>query len=163
VADQDIAIIFVDDDDTEDEQRATVAHEAAHFLRHYREPRERVRRLLGPSIDDVLNRRRPPTSAERLAAVMRGVPLTCYRCGEPHYRAPLLRSAQDTEDEADEIALELLIPHREIQRRRLNDPNIVSRQYGLPLRLAELAFGPARPTHHSPRLLDIFRVRTRAT
>jgi hypothetical protein len=60
VADQDTAIIFVDADDAEDEQRATVAHEAAHFTRHYSEPRQRARELLGPSIVHL----EPPTAAD---------------------------------------------------------------------------------------------------
>jgi IrrE N-terminal-like domain len=161
VADQDTAIIFVDEGDSPEERRATVAHEVSHFVRHYREPRERVRRLLGPSIDDVLTRRRSPAPAERLAAVMRGVPLACFRCSEPYERASLLGSAQDIEDEADAIALEILAPRRDVQRRNVPDADSIAREYGIPRRLAEVAEGLSRPVRHSPTILDIFRARSR--
>jgi IrrE N-terminal-like domain len=161
VADQDTAIIFVDAGDSPDEQRATVGHEVSHFIRHYREPRERVRRLLGPSIDDVLMRRRMPAPAERLAAVMRGVPLACFRCGEPYDRASLLGSAQEIEDEADAIALEILAPKRDIQRRHLRDADSIAREYGIPLRMAQVAEGLLKPVQRSPTVLNIFRARSR--
>lgn len=160
VADQDTAIIFLDAGDEDDEQRATVAHEAAHFVRHYVEPRERVRRLLGSSVDDVLSRKRPPTPAEQFGAVMRGVPLTCFRCGEPYDRASLLGAVREVEDEADAIALEILAPRKDIQKRRIRDPEGVAREYAIPLRMAQLAAQFMEPARQAPSILDIFRTRS---
>jgi Zn-dependent peptidase ImmA (M78 family) len=161
VADQDTAIIFINGDDTVDEQRATAAHEVSHFLRHYREPREQVRRLLGPSIEDVLMRRRSPKPTERLAAVMRGVPLACFRCSEPYDRATLLGSTQEIEDEADAVALEILAPRSDVRRRHLRDAVSIARIYGIPLRMAQIAEASWDRAHTSPTVLDIFRSHSR--
>jgi hypothetical protein len=105
-----------------------------------------------------LNRRRQPTSAERLGAVMRGVPLACFRCSEPYDRGSLIGSALEIEDEADAIALELLAPQAEIARTR-PVPDALARQFGIPLRMAEVAISLRERVQRGPTVLDIFRAR----
>ena len=62
--------MFVCGADPPDEQRLTVAHEAAHFMLDYLEPRRRVLAALGPGAAAVLDGRRPATPAERAAALL---------------------------------------------------------------------------------------------
>ena len=74
---------------------------------------------LGKSIAPVLDGDRLPTDAERLSAVLRGVTLGVY--SRLWLRGPL-GLARDThvvarEDAADELALELLAPKREVVAR----------------------------------------------
>jgi Zn-dependent peptidase ImmA (M78 family) len=157
VADQDTAIIFVDGDDVEEEQRATIAHETAHFIRHYSEPRQRARQLLGHSIDDVLNRRRHPTSAERFAAVMRGVPLGCFRCSEPYDRGSFIGSASEIEEEANAIALELLAPRAQVERIGHCSEAVLMKKFGIPFRMAATAIRLTEPAHRGTTVVDIFR------
>ena len=65
--------VFVDGADPYDEQRLSLAHEIAHYLRDYWIPRERALAALGDDIADVLDGRRQPSTEERLAGVLRGV------------------------------------------------------------------------------------------
>src|SRR6266581_3877240 len=62
--------IFFDANDSEDEQRFTLAHELAHFLLDYQAPRQRAVAILGTSILPVLDGDRSPTVAERMSKYM---------------------------------------------------------------------------------------------
>src|SRR5690349_20543374 len=66
-------VVFVDGTETVEEQRATVAHEIAHFLHHYLAVRDRAVGLLGPAITEVLDGDRPATFAERARSVLHDV------------------------------------------------------------------------------------------
>jgi hypothetical protein len=106
VAFGDHGIIFVDGTDPEEEQRFTLAHEAAHFVADYLEPRERAQVALGTSAREILDGRRAATNDERIYGFLSGV-----RVG-PHVH----QMARDTDfsaiDElkADALAFELLAP-----------------------------------------------------
>lgn len=109
-------LLFVDADDSIDEQRFTVAHEVAHFLLDYDAPRRRALTFLGERIRPVLDGERFPTAAERIDAVLASVKLGIYV-------DMMLRDAQGAidqesilraEDRADRLALELLAPAEDV-------------------------------------------------
>lgn len=115
VADVGVGLVFIDGTDPENEQRFSLAHEVAHFLLHYLEPRRRVVETLGPGLISVLDRVRQPTMAERLSSAMSAIPLEPFRHamardgagGAMHLRTEAI------EGEADDLALELTAPSRE--------------------------------------------------
>jgi hypothetical protein len=147
-------LIFLDGTDPEDEQRFSLAHELAHFLRHYWEPRCRARRHLGEQIADVLDGRREPTAQERLHALLKGVPLGLHlhlmRRGPR--RGAMSADVARAEEEADQLAYELLAPARAVLDRAGGVEGDEGRG-----RLAELlrtAFGlPAEQAEDYSRLL----------
>lgn len=110
------AVIFVAGTDTADEQRATVAHELAHFIRHYLVLRERAVRALGAAVIEVLDGDREPTYAERARGLLRAVPVGVHVHVLP--RSDRQSVIVRVEREADELALELLAP-RETAREYL--------------------------------------------
>jgi hypothetical protein len=114
VAHRGVGVIFVDGADGDDEQRVSLAHETAHFLVDYLEPRERVLSRSGPNIAEVLDGRRQPTNAERIDGVLAGVPIGVHRHflsrGDGH-------GWISRESRADQLALELLAPRAEVLRR----------------------------------------------
>jgi IrrE N-terminal-like domain len=99
---------LIEADDEPDERRFTVAHELAHFLRDYLQPRERVVRLFGESSLAVLEGERPPLWNERFHAMLRRIPLGYHT----HLlaRGPGTDEEQFAEYEADLLAWELLAP-----------------------------------------------------
>jgi hypothetical protein len=134
------AAIFVAGTDRADEQRATVAHELAHFIRHYLSVRERAVRALGPTIIEVLDGDREPTFAERARGVLRDGPVGVHVHVLP--RAERGAVVAQVESEADELALQLVAPREAVvecldridatdqsprERRRL-----LAKQFGLP-------------------------------
>jgi hypothetical protein len=101
--------------DAEDEPREAVfslAHELAHFLRHYWQPRQWAHRRLGDRAAEVLDGRRPPRPEERVRALLADVPLGRHTHlmergpGRQVHTEALARA----EDEADQLACELLAP-----------------------------------------------------
>lgn len=105
-------LLFIDANDPAAEQRFTVAHEVAHFLLDYLEPRRAAIAALGESIRPVLDGERPPTTDERIHAVLGQVRLGIYYNLMPRDaqgdidQGYILRA----EDRADRLALELLAP-----------------------------------------------------
>ncbi|HEY8447892.1 MAG TPA: ImmA/IrrE family metallo-endopeptidase [Thermomicrobiales bacterium] len=130
-------IIFVDGAEPEDERRFTIAHEVAHFLLDYHEPRERALRAIGPGVLDVLDGRREPTPEERVHSALTGCPLGVHahlmeRSGDAGARAAAV------EYRADRLAWELLAPASEL--RRIDDARleaVLRDRYGLPRGEAE--------------------------
>jgi hypothetical protein len=111
-------VIFVSADDSPEERRLTVAHEVAHFLVDYLLPRRQVMQVFGPEAAEVLDGERPPTPAERAAAILAHV-----RLG-PHVHL-LPRSDADAdgerrvfyaEDRANRLALELVAPQARVRQ-----------------------------------------------
>lgn len=105
--------IFVNGTDTEEERRYTIAHEASHFLLDYKLPRESAVKKLGETILEVMDGYREPTLEERVDGTLTSVTIKPYthlleKVGDGTFdRAEILNS----ENDADELALELLAPH----------------------------------------------------
>jgi hypothetical protein len=106
--------IFVCSADSADEQRLTLAHEVAHFLKDYLWPRQRVIAALGGHITDVLDGIRTATQAERAAAVLSRVRLGAHIHLLPRPGAEADALIAQTEAHADRLALELVAPRERI-------------------------------------------------
>lgn len=160
--------IFLDAGDPTDEQRFSLAHELAHFLRHYWQPRCQARARLGDAILEVLDGRRLPGPGERLDAVLAGV-----RLG---YHAHLMRRdarrratgvIARVEEEADRLAYELLAPAGALAV-RLGGGSLTERRvqaaaelrsfFGLPAQQAEEYAAIVFPTTASDPLLAHLRL-----
>jgi Zn-dependent peptidase ImmA (M78 family) len=144
-------IIFIDGTDSADEQRFSLAHEVAHFLLDYLQPREEALKSFGEEILAVLDGNRSPTADERLKGIFRSIKLGTY--------SHLIDRSADgkvekieilqTEDNADLLALELLAPKRTVLH-RMEDLSIrwkedsafqstrqvLVKEFGLPLSVA---------------------------
>jgi hypothetical protein len=105
-------LVFLDGSDPDEERRFSLAHEVAHFICDYLEPRERALQVLGDAGCDLFDGRRHPAPEERLTAALCEVDLGFYT----HWmdRRPDGTVAQAAvlaaEDRADRLALELLAP-----------------------------------------------------
>jgi hypothetical protein len=104
--------ILLDAGDDPAERTVSLAHELAHFLRHYLQPRRLACRRLGESLTEVIDGRRPPTPAERFRALLANVPLGLHvHLMERGRRREIQRAeVAAVEDEADQLAYELLAP-----------------------------------------------------
>lgn len=146
IADAGVGLVLLDAVDALDEQRLTAAHEVAHFLLHYRAPRERALAAFGEGILAVLDRTRSPTRAEMLSAALRDVPIEPYQHAMVRSGPRLLGRAAVMEAEADDLAIELIAPWEEV--RAVPDPTAQSlaNKFGLPpqpaARLAGMATRP---------------------
>jgi len=105
-------VALVDGSDGEAEQRFSIAHELAHFLRDYWSLRRRILKRLGTEGLQVLDGERPPTSQERFHALLRDVPLGFHLHLMERNRdgKPVSSSIAQAEDDADRLAYELLAP-----------------------------------------------------
>jgi uncharacterized protein DUF955 len=111
VAQRGHGFIFLDGTMEPDEERLTLAHETAHFLHHYQNPRLSAIGALGPEILPVLDGDRTPTVAEDFSSVLKGVALGCYQNALERPGNGLLGPrALQLETQADLIALQLLAP-----------------------------------------------------
>lgn len=134
VADVGVGLVFVDGTDPDGEQRFSLAHEVAHFLLHYLEPRRRAIETLGPQLIQVLDRGRQPTMAERLSSAMSGLSLEPFRhamARDESGGAKHLRT-ESIEGEADDLAIELVAPAGErADLKELSGESLAS-AFGLP-------------------------------
>lgn len=169
-------IVFIDGRDEERERRFSLAHEVAHFLRHYYAPRLRVLRVFGPELLDVLDGVRAPTAEERISGALIGVPLgTDLHLIERGVAGDIDRlSVWNAEDEADVLAVELLAPAAEVLQRvttvrtegrsyggRLADfEGLLRGEFGLPDRIAAAyARHLLARTGHSPSVFEEWGLR----
>lgn len=136
-------MIFVDGTDPFPEQRFTIAHEVAHFLIDYWQPRNRSAQKYSPAILEVFDGLRSPTLDERIHAVLQGFPLGTFtklidRSGQGEIEA-----TWSAENRADVIALTLLAPADEVMsmisasgktyvERKLEAVEILTDKLGLP-------------------------------
>lgn len=114
VADGDVAFIFVDSGDPTDERRFTIAHEAAHFIVDYLEPRAKVLELFGERIRPVLDGRRTPTNEEKVDAHLARVPL------QAHVHVMAREQAGQhagCESRADALAYGIMAPAYDVRRK----------------------------------------------
>ncbi len=130
-----VSTIFIDANDSLEEQRMTIAHEGAHFLLDYKMPYDEALEVLGPSIQDVLDGKREPTLRERLSGVLGQVRVhpVPHLMERPQKGVPV-SAILDAEDRADLLALELLAP----AERLANKMHSPSAPVGFRLRLAYL-------------------------
>lgn len=121
-----------------DEVRFTLAHETAHWLRDYDAPRRKVEQRLGTSALEVLDGKRPPTSDERFAGVLRDVPVgpVAHILDRDHFGRVSSESASASEDAADRLAFELLAPFEALRPHLGNEVVALTSLFGLPQREA---------------------------
>ncbi len=108
--------VFLDSADPPAEQRFSLAHELAHFLRDCDDLRRRLVRALGPAALEVLDGLRPATADERIAAVLRTLSLGphVHLMSRDAAGRPAGAAERDAEDRADRLAFELLAPASEL-------------------------------------------------
>lgn len=118
VARRGAGLIILDGSDPEDEQRFSLAHELAHFLRHYFEPRHRASDRLGPGVLEVFDGERPPNLDERVGAVLAQAPigLHVHLMERASGGGSVTADIDVAEWEADRLAFELLAPAEAVQR-----------------------------------------------
>ncbi len=144
VARADFGLIFVDGSDPVEEQRFTVAHEAAHFVVDYCEPRNAARKRFGDGILSVFDGQRDPSDEERVDAFLARVPLKTHL----HLMARDGRHAiAACESRADNLAFNFLAPpsivRRLVSQRRAGDraataSRILVETFGLPIGPAQV-------------------------
>jgi hypothetical protein len=156
--------ILVDEEDDESERLYSLAHELAHFLRHYWQPRRQAVRAVGADILDVLDGCRKPTAAERLHMLLRG------GLARPYIHlmgrgAVMLPEVEGAEGEADQLAWELLAPAAEVRGRLAEEDGfdealaVVEEVFGLPPSPAEHYADALFPEEEeSPVVLDLKKV-----
>ncbi len=143
-------VILIDADDPADERRYSAAHEIGHFLRDHLGVRERTGQALGNAALDVLDGLRPATTEERLNALFaetRLSPLT-HLLGRVETGDCRSFAADAAEQAADRLALELLAPRAEAERRLTSIPGrvrgdtldeattVLAHDFGLPIPVA---------------------------
>lgn len=104
--------VLWDDTDPPADQLFSLAHEVAHFLLDYEQPRQKAVRLLGPQVLKVFDGLEQPTLDERLYSLIGGMQL-----GPQHHFMErgkqgdiLSRRILEIESRADQLALEILAP-----------------------------------------------------
>ncbi len=103
---------LVDGTDGDAEQRFSIAHELAHFLRDYWSVRRRITKRLGADIVEVLDGLRPPNTQERLHALLRNAALGfhLHLMERDLDGNPASASIAQSEEDADRLTYELLAP-----------------------------------------------------
>lgn len=141
--------IFVDGTDPADERRFSLAHEVAHFLLNYLHPRQRVIRLLGAHMTDVLDGLRAPTVDERVRALLQHTPLGMHTHLMDRRSDGVLGCSRliTAEDRADRLALQLLAPMDEVQRYLVHRTRTLRGQEGIKQTVGMLieSFGLPQP------------------
>lgn len=164
-------MIFVDGVDSEHEQRFSIAHELAHFLRDYMLPRQRAIQRLGAGVLEGLDGIRPVLPDERMKGLLARVPVDVHVHLMDRQEPWGASTAIDTaEGNADRLAFELLAPWETVRHEMQELGMAQNRQaalvllamhYGLPRvqadRYAQLLI-PERPT--PSKLLDFVRHRS---
>lgn len=144
--------ILIDEADSEAQSRFSIAHEIAHFLLDYIQPRQRAITRLGELITEVLDGLRPQSLDEKVHALLCGVTLGVHvdlmdrRSDGSHRHSCVV----EIEDRADRLALELLAPEERVRHYFMrckksqasqDDSNrlvqVLIQSFGLPLEIAQ--------------------------
>ena len=143
--------VFLDAADPPDEQRFSLAHEVAHFQRDYNANRLAAVRAAGPGVLAVLDGMRPVTVEERVAALLRAVPLVAHvhLLSRDDAGRPLSAAERESEDAADRLAFELLAPAAMLPRADAATlRSLLADRFGLPTSAAvayAAVLGPTEP------------------
>jgi hypothetical protein len=136
-------VLFLDAGDEEAERRFTLAHEIAHFILDQMLPRLHALRVFGERIAPVLDGTRQPTHEEMLSAVLErvhfGLQVHLMRRGPGG--AVCDWDAEESEQRADRLALELLAPAQVATarlRRLLGTDDVAGRERRAAEHLADL-------------------------
>jgi hypothetical protein len=141
-----MGLIFVDSEDLYEEQRLTVAHEVAHFILHYLNPRRDAVTGLGPGVAAVLDRTRSATRAELFSAAFRDLPIEPFRHAMARNGSSATGTAAVMEAEADDLGIELLAPWNLVRSMDQANTDAIASNFGVPRGIAErLAAMAARP------------------
>jgi Zn-dependent protease with chaperone function len=116
------------------EVRFTLAHETAHWLRDYDDPRHKVLKRLGANALEVLDGLRAPTPEERFAGVLRAVPVGPFAhvLDRDRFGRVCSAGARDSEAAADRLAFELLAPLEALRPHLGNEVAALTSVFGLP-------------------------------
>lgn len=107
--------VLLDGSDPEAEQRFSLAHELAHFLRHYWWPRREAERRLGSQALEVLDGHRAATLAEQVHALLAEIPVGVHlHLMDRHAAGGCSEAIAQLEEEADLLAWQLLAPARDV-------------------------------------------------
>jgi hypothetical protein len=105
-------IAFLDAQDDQAQQRFSLAHELAHFLRDYWEPRRHAMEQYGEGVLEVFDGTRPPRPEERVQSLLAQVP-TGFRITMQERDPDGITAgheADEVELNADQLALQLVAP-----------------------------------------------------
>jgi hypothetical protein len=155
------AIVFLDRTDNDAQRRFSLAHELAHFLGDYWEPRRRAVEQFGPGVLAVFDGTRQPLAEERIQALLAQVPIG--------FRIHLLernpdgsianREVDEVEANADRLALQLLAPEELVlealervapEDRREAAWRMLVERFGLPADSAERYAAALVPAERKP-------------
>jgi hypothetical protein len=134
-----VGFFFVAAGDDPAERRFTLAHELAHYLRDYSQPRERVAAAVGPAVLDVLDGRRRATVSEAVRAAVRGVPVGPFTHLMTRTGFGCDPATAAAEWEADRLACELLAPAVAVLGHAAGEESVASAltaEFGLPPEVA---------------------------
>lgn len=122
--------VLLNGGDSLDEVRFSLAHEAAHFLLDYHQPRLHAVSRLGPRILEVFDGHRPATVQERVHAALSHVPIGFHtHLMERHPNGVMgCDATSEHEGGADHLALELLAPEIDVRRQVAGARRATSRQ-----------------------------------
>ncbi len=133
------------------ELRFTIAHEVAHFILDYQQPRLQALGKFGLGIGEVLDGLRLPTHEERVDGLLAQAPIGLYT----HFmhrdgRGGFSTAVFESESNADRLAFELVAPEKEVWRALSNDvlkrayqqrlitvQRLLLRRFGLPSNAAQ--------------------------
>ncbi len=162
-------IAFIDGSDDPDEQRYSLAHELAHFLRDYLKRRRQVETRLGADALEVFDGHRRPRPHERLDSLLRFTQIGYYLhlLDRDERGNPANATIATVEEDADRLAFEIVAPGQHIVT---SVPNWCERDaliaalidsYGLPAqqasRYADMLLpyaGPSDPVLRKLRILN---------
>jgi hypothetical protein len=162
-----LGIAFIAGADSAEEQRLTVAHETAHFLRDYLLPRQELLTELGDEVADVLDGKRLPTPFERANAVLSHMRLGAHvhlmpRGGDDEESDHAVAGA---ENRADGLGLELVAPRARIltfvriaSKTSVTPEDtctVLSERFGLPRNVFQRFFDSSEPDRIVSFLEDI--------
>jgi Zn-dependent peptidase ImmA (M78 family) len=154
-------IVFLDTQDGPAEQRFSLAHELAHFLHDYWEPRRHAMEQFGEEVLEVFDGTRPPRPEERVQALLAQVPIG-FRITMLDREPDGITASHEVDEvelNADQLALQLLAPEAVVldalepvprgERRAAAQVLLIDR-FGLPTQIAQRYAAILAPSEPEP-------------